>query len=265
MVKGLFTGAGSWIRGRLGPRVVRRNPSLPGLMETGLVLVLAVLFVAPLVMDDQAHRALNAAARTLNVTGNAFIGLDLTLPRAGIYSLVRDLRQDLELHDHSRVVSSRTINLMQYLTRGSLETVGDLVDAFGVPLTSRQAEALDLCRSLDDLKPGERLVVQPDPWQYGIASWYGPGFHGRMAASGEIYNMYDMTAAHRTLPLQTLVRVVHQRTGESVVVRINDRGPYVAGRTLDLSWRAKEQLGMAGLGAIYVEVLDSDADRVVCP
>jgi hypothetical protein len=223
------------------------------------------LVAVPLMVNDEMHQHLNESARRYRVWGNALIGLDLTLPRASVYSLIRDMRQDLELYDHGRVISSRTINVMQYLSRGSLETVGDLVDAFGVPLTGHQADALNLCRSLDDLKPGERLVVQADPWQYGIASWYGPGFHGRMAASGEIYNMYDMTAAHRTLPLQTLVRVVHQRTGNSVIVRINDRGPYVGGRTLDLSWRAKEKLGIAGLGAIYVEVLDPDVETRPCP
>jgi hypothetical protein len=234
-------------------------------MTAGTIVLLVTVLAVPLMVDEQAHQRLNASARGWRAWGNALIGLDVTLPRASVFSLVRDLRQDLELYDHGRVVSSGTINVVQYLSRGSLETVGDLVAAFNVPLTGHQADALNLCRPLDDLKPGERLVVQADPWQYGIASWYGPGFHGQVAASGEIYNMYDLTAAHRTLPLQTLVRVVHQKTGNSVVVRINDRGPYVAGRTLDLSWRAKDKLGMGDLGAIAIEVLDPNVSTRPCP
>jgi len=118
---------------------------------------------------------------------------------------------------------------------------------------------------LDLLHRDEDIVVQPDPVQHGVASWYGPGFNGRLAASGEIYNMYDMTAAHRTLPLQSLVRVVSQRTGTSVVVRINDRGPYVGGRIIDMSRRAMDALGAEDLAAVYLEVIDPQALDGVCP
>jgi hypothetical protein len=255
----------SWeIRRIRRQRFFRRNSLVLPALVAAVLLVLLIGFAGPLMVDDSAHRDLNETARSFNKWGNALIGLDITSPRTSVFSLIRDLRQDLELYDHGRRIGKRTINLVQYLSRGSLVTVGDLVDAFGVYLTSRQAEALKLCRNLDDLRPGERLVVQSDPWQYGIASWYGPGFHGQLAASGEVYNMYDMTAAHRTLPLQTLLRVVRSQTGESVIVRVNDRGPYVAGRTLDLSWRAREKLGMEGLAAIYVEVLDPGALNRPC-
>lgn len=248
-----------------GWRFVRKHPRVPRALTFGLLVSAMVVMAGPLAFDDAAHRALNERARVWGAWGNALVGFDVTIARASAFSLGRDIGQDLELYDHGRRISRRSINIGQYLTRGSLETIGDLVAAFNVPLTERQGELLELCRKLDDIKPGEQLVVQPDPYQYGIASWYGPGFHGRMAASGEIYNMYDMTAAHRTLPLHTLVRVVHQRTGNSVVVRINDRGPYVAGRTLDLSWRAREKLGMAGIGAIYIEVLELSVASQKCP
>src|SRR5918995_7022236 len=69
----------------------------------------------------------------------------------------------------------------------------------------------------------------------GTASWYGPGFHGRTTANGERYNMYELTAAHRSLPFGTKVRVTNRMNGKSVVVRINDRGPYGGGRVIDLS------------------------------
>lgn len=243
---------------------MRRNPRVPFVLGAGLLVVPLLILAVPLLVDDAAHRALNERSGVWSKWGNALVGLDVTIARASVFSLVRDLRHDLEFYDHGQKISRLSINIGQYLTRGSLQTIGDLVDAFNVPLTQRQAHLLDLCRKIDDLKPGEQLVVQSDPYQYGIASWYGPGFHGRLAASGEIYNMYDMTAAHRTLPLHTLVRVVHQRTGNGVVVRINDRGPYVAGRMIDLSLRARDKLGMAGLGAVYIEILEPSVTDQKC-
>lgn len=93
-------------------------------------------------------------------------------------------------------------------------------------------------------------------WQ-GVASWYGPGFHGRRTANGEVYNQYALTAAHRTLPFGTLVRVSSSATGKSVIVRINDRGPWVAGRNVDLSFGAAAALGMVdrGIAEVKMEVL----------
>ncbi|MDP3797749.1 MAG: septal ring lytic transglycosylase RlpA family protein [Polaromonas sp.] len=82
----------------------------------------------------------------------------------------------------------------------------------------------------------------------GRASWYGPRFHGRRTASGERYDMYALTAAHKTLPFGTLVRVRSLVTGREVEVRINDRGPFGAGRVIDVSRAAAEALGMMGLG-----------------
>ena len=81
----------------------------------------------------------------------------------------------------------------------------------------------------------------------GLASWYGPGFHGRRTASGEAFNAGALTAAHRSLPFGTRVRVVNKRNGRSVVVRINDRGPYGHGRVIDLSRAAARAIGIAGL------------------
>ena len=88
--------------------------------------------------------------------------------------------------------------------------------------------------------------------QCGGASWYGPGFNGRMAASGERFNQNAMTAAHKTLPFGTVVRVVDQRTGKSVTVTINDRGPYHGSRIIDLSKAAATKLGImqAGTGKV---------------
>jgi rare lipoprotein A len=91
----------------------------------------------------------------------------------------------------------------------------------------------------------------------GAASWYGPGFHGRTTANGETFNQNALTAAHKTLPFGTQVRVTYERTGESVVVRINDRGPYAHGRVIDLSREAAEEIGLlnSGVGQVRLEIL----------
>lgn len=89
----------------------------------------------------------------------------------------------------------------------------------------------------------------------GIASWYGPGFHGRRTASGERYNQYGISCAHKTLRLGSIVRVTDLRTGRSIRCRINDRGPYVRGRIIDLSRGAARALGMRGLSKVRVEVV----------
>lgn len=88
----------------------------------------------------------------------------------------------------------------------------------------------------------------------GVASWYGPTFHGGNTSSGEPYDMYGMSAAHKTLPLPTYARVTNLRNGRSVVVRINDRGPFVANRLIDLSYTAAAKLDMIREGTTLVEV-----------
>jgi len=93
--------------------------------------------------------------------------------------------------------------------------------------------------------------------QVGLASWYGADFQGKPTASGQIFDEEKLTAAHRTLPLRSHVRVTNLENGRSVEVRINDRGPYVAGRVLDLSSRAAKAIGMhkEGLALVRIEVL----------
>lgn len=96
----------------------------------------------------------------------------------------------------------------------------------------------------------------------GIASWYGTKFHGRKTSSGEIYDMYKMTAAHTTLPLPTYARVTNLENGRSVIVRINDRGPFHQNRLIDLSYVAAKKLGIVAKGTGLVEVRSvSPAER----
>ena len=98
------------------------------------------------------------------------------------------------------------------------------------------------------LKSGKGFVER------GIASWYGEKFHGRRTSSGETYNMYAMTAAHKTLPLPTYVRVTNLDNHHSIVVRVNDRGPFHANRVIDLSYTGATKLGMLNRGTALVEV-----------
>jgi rare lipoprotein A len=104
---------------------------------------------------------------------------------------------------------------------------------------------------------GKRYYVMNDAGNYrelGVASWYGTKFHGRLTSSGEPYDMYAMTAAHKTLPLPTYVRVTHRGNGRSIIVRVNDRGPFVGERIIDLSYAAAVRLGMHNEGTALVDV-----------
>ena len=94
--------------------------------------------------------------------------------------------------------------------------------------------------------------------EQGIASWYGGYFQGRRTSSGDVYDMYLMTAAHKSLPLPTYVRVTNLANGRSVVLRVNDRGPFVEERIIDLSFAAATKLGMAAQGTARVEVVALD-------
>jgi len=100
---------------------------------------------------------------------------------------------------------------------------------------------------------GTRGRSGPPNWrEEGLASWYGADFHGRRTANGERYNMYAMTAAHKTLPLGTQIVVTNRETGRRIRVRVNDRGPFVAGRIVDLSLAAARALGSAEAGVVPV-------------
>lgn len=99
--------------------------------------------------------------------------------------------------------------------------------------------------------------------EQGVASWYGKKFHGRRTSSGETYDMYAMTAAHKTLPLPVYARVTNLTNGHSVVVRINDRGPFIDNRIVDLSYTAAEKLDMIGPGTAFVELVVLSPDERV--
>lgn len=106
----------------------------------------------------------------------------------------------------------------------------------------------------------KKAYLPPPGGEYVVASWYGPKFHGRPTASGEIFNMYDLTCAHRTMPFGTKLRVTNPENGRSVIVTVNDRGPFVEGRDLDLSYGAARAIGLVekGVGIVKIEYIGRD-------
>ena len=113
---------------------------------------------------------------------------------------------------------------------------------------------------------GKRYYTKKDSKGYreqGIASWYGSKFHGRRTSSGEVYDLYKMTAAHKSLPLPTYARVTNLRNGRSVIVKVNDRGPFHHNRIIDLSYVAAAKLGILanGTGLVEVEAIDTSTPR----
>lgn len=134
---------------------------------------------------------------------------------------------------------------------------------------------LAACSSNPAPTPPAPRSAEPEPepapaiYQEGIASWYGPGFDGRPTASGEIFDADSLTAAHPSLPFGSIVRVINVENGREVVVRINDRGPFVEGRIIDVSQAAARALGMIGAGIARVRLIlqmrASDSDDDTCP
>jgi rare lipoprotein A len=106
-------------------------------------------------------------------------------------------------------------------------------------------------------------LEQPTFTQLGVASWYGAGHQGHPTATGEPFDMNKLTAAHRTLPLNTIVRVTNVATRKTIKLKVNDRGPFTRGRIIDLSARAARELGISddGLVQVRIEVFDSDQPR----
>ena len=148
--------------------------------------------------------------------------------------------------------------------------------SFGVPISDRGSTTSVSVRSGNIPQEPRSALGNPESYvvfgkryyvmdssagfvERGIASWYGTKFHGRKTSSGEIYNMYEMSAAHKTLPIPVHVHVKNLDNGRELVVRVNDRGPFVEGRIIDLSYAAAKKLGVDGPGTANVEI------RVVGP
>jgi rare lipoprotein A len=123
-----------------------------------------------------------------------------------------------------------------------------LIVGLGAAQGPNNSEAKPAPSSIQAKSAVRKQVGKTKPYQVGTASWYGARFEGKETASGEPYNMYDMTAAHLTLPMGSYVKVTNLRNGKAVVVRVNDRGPIVPGRIIDLSYGAAQALQMKAHG-----------------
>jgi rare lipoprotein A len=128
------------------------------------------------------------------------------------------------------------------------------------PVTKPSDEEVEIAEEAKEaasVPPDAKPVFE----ETGLASWYGPPFHNRQASNGEIYNMHAFTAAHRTLPLGSIVRVTNVKTGSSAIVRITDRGPFIRGRIIDLSFAAAKKVDVwrAGVAPVRLEVLKTPA------
>lgn len=133
-------------------------------------------------------------------------------------------------------------------TRGMRGPLATLLSAVLISVAVLAGTSACAAGKAPTLKPGKVA-------DRGIASWYGPKFHGRRTANGEVYDMEAMTAAHKTLPFGTVVEVYNRDNGRSVEVRINDRGPFIRGRVIDLSRAAAREIGLIGPGTARVEVV----------
>jgi rare lipoprotein A len=126
-----------------------------------------------------------------------------------------------------------------------------------VPKISGQKENVGYFKVGSPYRIKGRTYKPREKYQYsetGVASWYGPGFHGKMTANGEIFNKHELTAAHRTLQMPSMVRVTNLENGRSIIVRVNDRGPFAHDRVIDLSEKAAEIIGMKNQGTARVRV-----------
>lgn len=133
------------------------------------------------------------------------------------------------------------------------------------PNTMEKSSAAASTKTVQTASAAPKLTAlkKAKPYEVGPASWYGKFFHGKQTASGETYNMYEMTAAHPDLPLGTRVLVTDMKNGKSVVVRVNDRGPLVPGRIIDLSYGAAQALGFTAKGVQKVRLDIVPPDRQI--
>jgi rare lipoprotein A len=154
--------------------------------------------------------------------------------------------------------------MMKYTQYLSLSVLVLFLSACGTPAPTYRVQVMDT-PTQPNLKPTQRPYevngerYQPIPSadgfsQEGIASWYGKKFHGRKTSNGETYDMYAMTAAHKTLPMNVHLKVTNLNNGKSTEVRVNDRGPFVRSRIIDLSYTAAKELGVVGPGTAPVRI-----------
>jgi rare lipoprotein A len=143
----------------------------------------------------------------------------------------------------------------------SSDTTTTTTTASSRPEGAEKNDRLQGENSADLAEPSIPAGAVPIATESGLASWYGPPYHNRRGSNGEVYNMHAMTAAHRTLPLGSIVRVTNLKTGHRALVRITDRGPFIPGRVVDLSLAAAKKLDvyLPGIAEVKIEVMETPA------
>lgn len=170
-------------------------------------------------------------------------------------------------------------DLAKTITAASLTRVAGAVAAAGLVFLAAAGSTAPIERAASYVRgsqtlaqprlvsPNPKVAVRPIRSFVCLSSWYGADFDGQLTAEGEIYDMYGQTAAHPTLPLGSVVRVMNLSTRRSAIVRINDRGPYVPGRDLDVSYQVARELGFArrGTARVRVELLKVPSSKATPP
>ncbi len=196
----------------------------------------------PMVRAQAIADQINQLANDPNFNAeNITVGVDKSKRTYNIQinqNILVSLNKNTILPDTTRNLGKDALQMANRLRR----IMGD-----AAPLTS-VAKVLQPSNLIENTLPMSRVIKR------GVASWYGPGFHGRRTANGERYNQNAYTAAHKTLPFGTKLRVTNLRNGQSVMVRINDRGPYVGRRVIDLSAGAARAIGVYGSGTAPVQL-----------
>lgn len=209
--------------------------------------------------DDPVQRANVVAARLNPLLKNHVDANKIQLrwnPERASYSIRVKGKEVVELNRHTILA-----NTTQNLAEDSIQATNLLRQLVGnAPPLGQTANKPKPQNGTEAGSSAAQTASQPVLLRLrGLASWYGPGFHGNHSASGEIFNQNAMTAAHRSLPFGTKARVTNLNNGRSVIVRINDRGPYVRNRIIDVSAAAARLLGMTktGVAPVRIEVLDT--------
>lgn len=216
-------------------------------------------------MEEKLSRNLSIFQRQRSGRGNGFLAA--TLPRSyNTQNLLNDeprrKQKGLELMLSQQRLVQRTLDSARVLGMLALVLViggcrarrPEATAPVAAPEPSAPSAGGTISRPM---KPSTRAPAAAVPGEYteqGVASWYGTQFNGRRTSDGEVYDMYHLTAAHRTLPFNAVVRVTNLSNGKQVNVRINDRGPFVANRIIDLSYSAAEAIGMVGPGTAEVRL-----------
>lgn len=180
------------------------------------------------------------------IDGSTYISLDTAGQLAGYYVTWEE--------EKDKIKASKTKELIE---KAGNEKEEELVETVSVE-ESEETQEPEKSEYAEESEEPEAEEVQVVHTETGVASWYGSKFHGNRTSSGETFNKYELTAAHPDLPFNTYVEVTFLQTGSSTTVRINDRGPHVGGRIIDLSRAAAEKIGLRpyGVGEVTLEVLD---------